>query len=272
MGIDLFRLDGKVAIITGGNGVLGGAMAKALATAGAKTVIIGRNPDTVSIRVEEIKSMGFDSLGIASDVMETDQMKSARDTIIDQFGTIDILINAAGGAVKGAIVNPDESFFEKPIDAHKFVVDLNLFGTIIPTQVFGEVMSKKRYGSIINIGSMAVPRAISRAIGYAASKAAAENFTRWLANELASKYGEGLRVNTIRPGFFVGEQNRHLLLNEDGSPTERGQLIVKNTPMGRFGEAEELAGAAIYLASDASKFVTGEVINIDGGFNSFSGV
>ncbi len=272
MGIDLFRLDGKVAIITGGNGVLGGAMAKALASAGAKTVILGRNSETVNSRVSEINEMGYESLGIAADVMEADQLSEAKKTILDQFGTIDILINAAGGAVKGAIVNPDESFFDKPVEAHKHVVDLNLFGTIIPTQVFGEVMSKKRSGSIINIGSMAVPRSISRAIGYAASKAAAENFTRWLAVELASKYGEGLRVNTIRPGFFVGEQNRHLLLNEDGTLTERGQLIVKNTPMARFGEADELAGAAIYLASEASKFVTGEVINIDGGFNSFSGV
>lgn len=272
MGIDLFRLDGKVAIITGGNGVLGGAMAKALASAGAKTVILGRNPETVNSRVREIQSTGCESLGIPADVMKDEELKVAKSAILDEYGTIDILINAAGGAVKGAIVNPDESFFEKPIDAHKYVVDLNLFGTIIPTQVFGEVMSRQRSGSIINIGSMAVPRAISRAIGYAASKAAAENFTRWLAIELASKYGEGLRVNTIRPGFFVGEQNRHLLLNEDGSLTDRGQLIVTNTPMGRFGNADEVAGAAIYLASDASRFVTGEVINIDGGFNSFSGV
>ncbi len=272
MGIDFFRLDGKVAIVTGGNGVLGGAMAKALASAGAKTVILGRNAKTVNTRVQEIHKMGFESLGIPVDVMKAEELRVANNTILDQYGTIDILVNAAGGAVKGAIVNPDESFFEKPLDAHKYVVDLNLFGTIIPTQVFGEVMSKQRSGSIINIGSMAVPRAISRAMGYAASKAAAENFTRWLAVELASKYGEGLRVNTIRPGFFVGEQNRHLLLNDDGSLTERGQLIVNNTPMGRFGNADEVAGAAIYLASDASKFVTGEVINIDGGFNSFSGV
>jgi len=272
MGIDLFRLENKVAIITGGNGVLGGAMAKALASAGAKTVILGRNPETVNSRVDEIQEMGYESFGVAADVMQHEEMVAAREKIIDKFGRIDVLINAAGGAIKGATINPDESFFEKPLDAHRHVVDLNLFGTIIPTQVFGEPMSKQKSGSIINIGSMAVPQALSRALGYSASKAAAENFTKWLAVELATKYGDGLRVNTIRPGFFVGEQNRHLLLNVDGSLTERGQLIVKNTPMGRFGEADELAGAAIYLASDASKFITGEVITVDGGFNSFSGV
>jgi len=272
MGLNLFQLDGKVAIITGGNGVLGGAMAKALASAGATTVILGRNQDTVDVRVNEIREMGHESMGIAADVLKADELIIAKKNILEQFGRIDILVNAAGGTVKEAIINPDESFFEKPIDAHKYVVDLNLFGTVTPTQVFGEVMSEQKSGSIINIGSMAVPRALSRALGYAVSKAAAENFTCWLAVELASKYGDGLRVNTIRPGFFVGEHNRRLLLNEDGSLTERGQLIVKNTPMGRFGEAEELAGAVIYLASDASKFVTGEVITVDGGFNSFSGV
>ena len=272
MGLSLFNLTGKVAIVTGGNGVLGGAMAKALASAGAKTVIIGRNSKTVDQRVDEIRAAGNITVGIAADVMNTDELITARDQVIEEFKRIDILINAAGGTKKEAIINPDESFFEKPIDAHREVVDLNLFGTIIPTQVFGEIMSKQRSGSIINIGSEAVPRSLTRALGYAASKAAAENFTRWLASELALKYGEGLRVNTIRPGFFLGEQNRRLLTHEDGSLTERGQLIVQHTPMGRFGEAEELAGAAIYLASDASRFVTGEVITVDGGFNSYGGV
>lgn len=269
---NIFDLSEKVAVVTGGNGVLGGAMAIALAHAGAHIVILGRNPQTVQKRVQEIIDLGYQSLGISADVLNPEELLEARAKILERFGRIDVLINAAGGTVPGATINPDQSFFKIPMDAHKYVVDLNLFGTMIPIQVFGEVMHQQKSGSIINIGSEAVPRAITRALGYAASKAALENFTRWLAVELATKYGDGMRVNTIRPGFFVGEQNRKLLLNEDGSLTQRGQLIVANTPMGRFGNPDELGGAAVYLASDASKFVTGEVMTVDGGFNSFSGV
>ncbi|MDA0196224.1 MAG: SDR family oxidoreductase [Bacteroidetes bacterium] len=270
--MNIFDITGKVAIVTGGNGALGGGMAHALAAAGAKVVVLGRNPKTVATRVDEIKSKGGTALGFAADVLNRNRLIEVKGEILDAFGTIDILVNCAGGNIKEALVMPEDSFFDMSLEANQRVMDLNFQGTMLPTQVFGEVMFAKKSGSIINIGSASVPHAITRVLGYSVSKAAAENFTRWLAVEFATKYGDGIRVNTIRPGFFLGEQNRTSLINPDGSPTERGQRVIRQTPMGRFGEPEELGGTVIFLASDASKFVTGEVINVDGGLNAFSGV
>lgn len=269
---NLFDLSGKVAIVTGGTGVLGGAMAKGLAAAGAKVGILGRSEDSAHENVQAIEDEGGEALPLLADVLVKSDLEDARDKVMDAWGQIDILINAAGGNMAGATINPDESFLDLEDEALENVMDLNFMGTYYPSKIFGENMIENKSGSIIHISSMASDRAITRVLGYSAAKAAVDNFTKFLATELAQKYGDGLRVNAIAPGFFIGEQNRDLLLNEDGSLTDRGQTIVDNTPMGRFGEKEELIGTAIWLASEASKFITGTVIPVDGGFSAFSGV
>ncbi|WP_417887943.1 SDR family oxidoreductase [Zunongwangia sp.] len=268
----MFELNGKVAIVTGGNGVLGGAIAHGLSKNGAKVAVLGRTEETVNNRVEEIKKEGGKALALVADVLDKESLTIAKDKILAEWGSIDILVNAAGGNKKGAVITPDQEFFDLSIEALDGVTQLNFNGTVLPTLVFAKEMVKQKTGSIINISSMAAQRTITRVMGYSASKAAIDNFTKWLSVELNHKYGEGIRVNAIAPGFFVGEQNRDLLLNEDGSLTNRGQKIVDQTPMGRFGKPEELQGVAVWLASNASAFVTGTVIPVDGGFNAFSGV
>jgi NAD(P)-dependent dehydrogenase (short-subunit alcohol dehydrogenase family) len=188
------------------------------------------------------------------------------------LGKIDILVNAAGGNVAGATIGIDQTVFDLKFDQFKRVTDLNLNGTVLPTLIFGKTMTEQKSGSIINISSMAVSRAITRVVGYSAAKAAIDNFTKWMAVELGAKFGGGIRVNAIAPGFLLTEQNRNLLTNEDGSLTERGKTIMRLTPFKRFGEPDELIGTVLFLASDAAKFVTGAIIPIDGGFSSFSGV
>lgn len=268
----LFSLEGKVAIVTGGTGVLGGAMAQGLANAGARVGVLGRRTEAAQQVATDIEARGGQALPLPADVLQLDQLHQARQTVMDTWGQIDILVNAAGGNVANANVFGDLTFFDLTQTAVDQVMSLNFTGTLLPCQVFGEVMVKGGRGSLINISSMAAQQAITRVIGYSAAKAAIDNFTKWLAIELATKYGEGLRVNAIAPGFFIGEQNRRLLLNEDNSLTERGQIIIDNTPMGRFGEPEELVGTAVWLASEASQFVTGIVVPVDGGFSTFSGV
>lgn len=268
----LFDLSGKTAIITGGNGVLGGAMAEGLAQAGARVAVLGRTEETVNQQVDTIKQNGGKALSLYADVLNVTELNEAKDKVMGEWGHIDILINAAGGNIAGAIIQPDQSFLDLDDASFEKVVDLNFHGTYLPTKVFSETMIETKQGSIINISSMAAQKIISRVIGYSAAKAAIDNFTKSLAVELASKHGEGLRVNAIAPGFFIGKQNRDLLLNKDGSLTDRGQTIVDHTPMNRFGEAEELTGTAVWLSSDASKFVTGTIIPVDGGFSAFSGV
>lgn len=269
---NLFDLSGKVAIVTGGTGVLGGAMAKGLAAAGAKIGILGRSEDSAAENVKEIEDNGGQAIPLIADVLVKSDLEAARDKIMDNWGRIDILVNAAGGNMSGATINPDQSFLDLEDEALENVMDLNFLGTYHPTKIFGEDMIKNKRGSIVHISSMAADRAITRVLGYSAAKAAVDNFTKFLATELATKYGDGLRVNAIAPGFFIGEQNRDLLLNEDGSLTDRGQTIVDSTPMKRFGEKEELIGTVVWLASEASKFVTGTVIPVDGGFSAYSGV
>ncbi len=268
----MFDLTGKVALITGGTGVLGGAFAHGLAAAGAKVAIMGRREEKAEEVAEAIKSADGEALALPADVLARGQLEEARGDLLEAWNRCDILINAAGGNRPDATVVGDLDFFDVEKDALESVVNLNLLGSILPSQVFGEVMKDQQSGSIINISSMAAQKPLTRVIGYAASKAAVDNFTQWLSVDLAQKYGEGLRVNAIAPGFFVGEQNRDLLLNEDGSLTARGQQIVDHTPMGRFGEPDELVGTAVYLASDASKFVTGIVVPVDGGFSAFGGI
>ena len=233
---------------------------------------MGRTEETVEHRVKEIKDKGGEALAVVADVLNKESLMAAKDKILDKWGSIDILVNGAGGNKKGAVITPDQEFFDLSLEALDGVNQLNFNGTVLPTLVFAKEMVKQKKGSVINISSMAAQKTITRVMGYSASKAAIDNFTKWLAVELNHKYGEGLRVNAIAPGFFVGEQNRDLLLNQDGSLTSRGQKIVDNTPMARFGEPEELQGAAVWLASDASAFVTGIVIPVDGGFSAFGGI
>ncbi len=270
--IPSFDLRDRVVLITGGAGVLGGALADSLAAAGAKVAVLGRTAAKVDRKAENLEKAGGKALGIAANVLKREELLEGRQKIIKTWGRIDVLINAAGGNMPGATIGPDQRFFDIDVDAFDKVSRLNLQGTLIPTLVFGETMADQGAGSIIQISSMAAQRAITRVVGYSAAKAAIDNFTRWLAVEMAHKYGEGLRVNAIAPGFFIGEQNRKLLLKDDGSYTSRGQTIVDLTPMGRFGEPDEICGAVHWLASDASRFVTGTVIPIDGGFSAFSGV
>lgn len=262
----------KVAIITGGSGVLGGAIAKGFASEGIHIVILGRTIETIESRVSELEKAGGVAMGITADVLNRESLEHAKDAILKEYGKIDILVNAAGGNVKGATIQPDEDFFDMKMEEFDKVTNLNLKGTVLPTLVFGKEIAKQSNGCVINISSIAAQQVLTRVVGYSASKAAIENFTKWLSVEMAQKLSNNLRVNAIAPGFFIGEQNRDLLLKADGTLTQRGETIINNTPMKRFGEAEELVSTALWLCSDASSFVTGIVVHVDGGFSAFSGV
>jgi NAD(P)-dependent dehydrogenase (short-subunit alcohol dehydrogenase family) len=255
-----FGLEGAVAVVTGGSGALGSAMAAGLAAAGARVAVMGRDPERAEAAAREVGG-----LALPADVLDRDQLVAARARLLERWGRVDVLVNAAGGNVPGATLSPDDGVFDMPEAAFREVVDLNLVGTLLPSQVFGAVMER---GSIVNVSSMAADRAISRVVGYAAAKAAVENLTRWLAVELAP----AVRVNAIAPGFFVGEQNRRLLLDEHDEPTERGRTIIEHTPAGRFGEADELVGTVLWLCGPGASFVTGTVVPVDGGFSASSGV
>jgi NAD(P)-dependent dehydrogenase (short-subunit alcohol dehydrogenase family) len=255
-----FGLEGSVAVVTGGSGALGSAMAAGLAAAGARVAIIGRDPGRAEAAAAEVGG-----LALPADVLDRDQLVAARERLLERWGRVDVLVNAAGGNVPGATLAPEAGVFDMPEAAFREVVDLNLVGTLLPSQVFGAAIER---GSIVNVSSMAADRAISRVVGYSAAKAAVENLTRWLAVELAP----AVRVNAIAPGFFVGEQNRRLLLDEQGELTERGRTIVAHTPAGRFGEADELVGTVLWLCGPGASFVTGTVVPVDGGFSASSGV
>lgn len=268
----LFSLEGKVAVVTGATGVLGGAMASGLAQAGAKVGILGRRAALAEQVAAEITAAGGEGLALPADVLQIDQLRTAYDTVMARWGRVDILVNAAGGNSPAAIVAPDQRFFDLPMEAMQGILDLNLNGTLLPCQVFGKFMAEQRQGCIINISSMAVVRAMTRTVAYSAAKAAVENFTRWLAVEMALKYGIGVRVNAIAPGYFLGEQNRRLLLNEDNTLTARGQSIIRGTPAGRFGEPHELISTLIWLCSPGAGFITGVTVPVDGGFSAFTGI
>ncbi len=267
-----FSLQNKTAVITGGTGVLGQSMVKAISTAGANVAVLGRRKEAGDAVVAELTAAGGKAISVQADVLERDQLEAAKAIVLKEFGAIDILINAAGGNMPGAVVGPDKTFFDMQIGDFQKVVDLNLLGSVLPTQVFSENMARRKKGVIINIASMAAMVTITRVAGYSAAKAAITNFTSWLAVEMAHKYGEGIRVNAVSPGFFLTEQNRSLLTNPDGTYTSRGQKVISQTPYGRFGRPEELNGTLIWLCSDASAFVTGINVPVDGGFNVFSGV
>lgn len=267
---NLFCIENKVIVITGGCGVLGSDMAQYLASQGAKVVILDRVKDKGEELVSKIKSQGNEALFLSTDVLNKQVLEQNRDEIIKAYGRIDVLVNAAGGNMPGATIAPDKTVFDLEIDDFKKVVDLNLFGTAIPTMVFAKAMVDNGAGNIINIASESALRPLTRVVGYGAAKAAVANFTKYMAGELALKFGEKFRVNALAPGFFITEQNRTLLTNPDGSYTDRAKTILAHTPFNRFGEADELLGSLHYLISDASKFVSGTILVIDGGFDAFS--
>lgn len=266
-----FSLAGRVAVVTGGYGVLGGGLATGLADAGARVAILGRDRAKAEAKAEEICARGGEATAVVADALDESQLEAARDELLSIWTRVDILINAAGGSVPRSR-NDDRPVFDVPMDAFEDVLRLNLHGTVVPSLVFGEAMANRRSGSIVSISSMAAVRALSGVMGYSLAKSGIDSFTRWLAVDLAKRYGDGVRVNAIAPGFFVATQNRAVLVNPDGSYTERAKRVIAQTPMGRFGRPEELQGAVQWLCSDAASFVTGVVIPVDGGFSAFSGV
>jgi NAD(P)-dependent dehydrogenase (short-subunit alcohol dehydrogenase family) len=268
----LYDLSGKTAVVTGGAGVLCAEMCRMLANAGAKVAVLDLNPQAAELLAKELRSNGGKALAVECNVLDKTSIESAAQKILEAFNHIDILINGAGGNKAQATATPDQSFFDLPADALRWVFDLNLMGTILPSQVFGKIMADQKSGVILNISSMNAFRPLTRIAAYSAAKAGVSNFTQWLAVHMAQNYSPNIRVNAIAPGFFVGEQNRRLLLNEDGSLTPRGQSILTHTPMNRFGTPDDLLGATMWLVSPASAFVTGIVVPVDGGFSSFSGV
>lgn len=269
---NLFDIKGNVTVITGGTGILGRAIASYLAHNGANVIILGRKDDVGKEIVSQIMSGKPDGSVkfMKTDVLRREIVEKNCEDIVSKYGRVDTLLNAAGGNMPGATIAPDNNFFDLDIEQFEKVLNLNLTGTVIPTQIFLKPMVAEGKGSIINFSSMAAFRPMTRVVGYAAAKAGISNFTAYMATECAKKFGEGIRVNAIAPGFFLTEQNRSLLTNSDGSFTERGQDVIRQTPFGRMGDPEELCGTIHYLMSDASKFVTGTVAVVDGGFNAYA--
>lgn len=267
-----FLLAGKVIVVTGGTGVLGGSFVEAIAGAGGIVGILGRNEKIANERANAINQKGGQALALIADVINELQLEAACLQMLTAFGKIDGLVNAAGGNLPDAVVQPNQDVFQLNFQALQEVMQLNLMGTVMPTQVFGKAIQENGSGSIVNISSVASQLAITKVLGYSLAKAAIDSYTQWFAVELANRFGDTIRMNSIVPGFFLTEQNKTLLTNTDGSLTERGQLVIQNTPFKRFGNPEELVGALVWLLSDASKYVTGSKITVDGGFTVFEGV
>lgn len=266
---ELFSVKDKVVVITGGTGVLGSCIGKYLASQGAKVAVLGRRKDEGDKIVAEIKKEGGEAMFVVTDVMDMGSVEASCREILAAYGRVDALLNAAGGNMPGATVSPTGTFFDLKVDEFQKVLNLNLTGTVIPTQVFLKPMVEAGKGTVVNFSSMAAFRPLTRVLGYAAAKAGISNFTAFLANEVATKFSPSIRVNAIAPGFFLTNQNRSLLTNPDGTYTERGEDVIRQTPFKRFGKPEELCGTIQYLISDASSFVTGTVAIVDGGFNAF---
>lgn len=267
---ELFNIKDQVVVITGGTGVLGASMVEYLAAHGAKVAVLARNQQKGDELVAKVKANGGEAMFLQTDVTNEEVLTQNAEDIIKAYGKIDVLVNGAGGNMPGATIGPNNNIFDLKMDDFRNVVDLNLMGTVVPTVVFSKYMVDAKEGNIINISSASALRPLSRVAGYGAAKAAVTNFTKYMSGEMAIKFGEKFRVNAICPGFFITEQNRTLLTNPDGSYTDRGNSIIAHTPFRRFGEPEELLGTLHYLVSDASKFVTGTVAIVDGGFDSFS--
>ena len=267
-----FSLAGKVIIVTGGTGILGAAFVQAIVEAGGTVGILGRNEQVARERAEAINQAGGKAMALVADVLDEAQLLACKNQVLEAFGRIDGLVNAAGGNQPQGVLMPDEDLFKMNLAGMKQVMDLNLWGTILPTQVFGPSIAETRSGSIVNISSMNSKRAISRVLGYNLGKAGVDYYNQWFAVELANRYGDAIRMNALAPGFFLTEQNRNLLTVPGGGYTERGNLVIQHTPFKRFGNPDELKGAIVWLLSDASKFVTGTMISVDGGFSVYGGV
>jgi NAD(P)-dependent dehydrogenase (short-subunit alcohol dehydrogenase family) len=269
---DQFSLKDKVIIVTGGTGILGSSFVNGIADAGGIVGILGRNQGVAEERARKIKADGGQAIALVADALKVNDLIAAKNKVLDAFGRIDGLVNGAGGNMPQGVLQPDEDIFKMNIDGMKQVMDLNLWGTLYPTQVFGEAIAKTGRGSIVNISSMNSKRAITKVLGYNMGKAAMDCYNQWFAVELANRYGDKIRMNALAPGFFLTEQNRNLLTTPDGGYTERGAKVIGNTPFKRFGHPDELIGALVWLLSDASAFVTGAMICVDGGFSAFGGV
>jgi NAD(P)-dependent dehydrogenase (short-subunit alcohol dehydrogenase family) len=267
-----FSLKGKAIIVTGGTGILGNSFVNAIVEAGGAVGILGRNEKVANERAEAINKNGDNALALVADVMDEEQLVAAKEKALAHFGKIDGLVNGAGGNSPDGVLMPGEDIFSMNLQGMKKVMDINLWGTVIPTQIFGEAIAKTGKGSIVNISSMNSKRATTRVLGYNMGKAAVDCYNQWFAVELANRYGDKIRMNAIAPGFFLTEQNRNLLTKPEGGYTERGGLVIRQTPFKRFGNPDELKGALIWLLSDASEFVTGAMICVDGGYSIFSGV
>ncbi len=267
-----FSLAGKVIVVTGGTGILGHSFVNGIAEAGGTVGILGRNEAVANERADAINKNGGKAIALVADALNKEQLIAAKNLIIDKFGKIDGLVNGAGGNMPEGVLQPEEDIFSMNLDGMKKVLELNLWGTVLPTQVFGEAIAKTGKGSIVNISSMNSKRAVTKVLGYNMGKAAMDCYNQWFAVELANRYGDAIRMNALAPGFFLTEQNRNLLTKPEGGYTPRGESVIRNTPFKRFGHPDELIGALIWLLSDASAFVTGSMICVDGGFSVFSGV
>jgi NAD(P)-dependent dehydrogenase (short-subunit alcohol dehydrogenase family) len=269
----MYNFTGRTIAITGGAGILGGEMACALVGCGANVAILDRDPALADRLMDRLGCGPGCAIVVYADVLERDTLLQAEETILKEFGPVDTLINGAGGNKKDATTSPDLSFFDIPADAARWVFDLNFLGTLVPTQIFSRPMAERGEGNILNVSSMNAFRPLTRIPAYSAAKAAISNFTQWLAVHMAQEYSPNIRVNALAPGFFLTDQNRFLLTDEaTGQLTPRGQSIINHTPMGRFGDPEDLIGTMMWLLSPASAFVTGIVVPVDGGFSAFSGV
>ncbi len=269
---NLFDISGKVIAVTGAAGVLAGGTAKYLQGQGAHVVYLDLFQDKVDETVAEAQSISENCCGYACNVLDQGALDAVYDRIMADIGRIDVLVNGAGGNMPGATIGPDQDVFELKMEDYSKVLDLNLKGTVMPTMTFAKAFKQQGAGCVVNFSSMSAAQALTRVLGYSNAKAAIDNFTKWMATEMALKYGGGIRVNAIAPGFFVSHQNRALLINEDGSYTERGQQVINKTPFRRFGEQEEVYGTIHFLVSEAAQFISGIIIPVDGGFSAFTGV
>lgn len=269
---DLFTLKNKVIVVTGATGVLGGSFVEAISKQGATVLLIGQNESVGEERATFIRNQGGEALFLKANVLVEAELEAAKNIAVETYGTIHGLVNGAGGNLPEGVLSPDQDVFTMNMEGMKKTMELNVWGTLLPVQVFGPAIAKSGVGSIVNISSVNSKRTVTRGLGYSMGKAAIDLYTKWFAVEMANRYGDAVRINSIMPGFFLTKQNKNLLTKEDGSLTERGNLIIKNTPFKRFGSPDELTGALIWLLSDASKFVTGMDIGVDGGFTINSGV
>ncbi len=269
---DLFTLKNKVIVVTGATGVLGGSFVEAISKQGATVLLIGQNESVGEERATFIRNQGGEAVFLKANVLVEAELEAAKNIAVETYGTIHGLVNGAGGNLPEGVLSPDQDVFTMNMEGMKKTMELNVWGTLLPVQVFGPAIAKSGVGSIVNISSVNSKRTVTRGLGYSMGKAAIDLYTKWFAVEMANRYGDAVRINSIMPGFFLTKQNKNLLTKEDGSLTERGNLIIKNTPFKRFGSPDELTGALIWLLSDASKFVTGMDIGVDGGFTINSGV